>query len=90
VQDSIENYVKNIQAHFSRREYEQFIKPLIMSFEQQEEKRVKRNVSDKIHNLKVNVVDGMLHKVESFNGKNFIAFDEVVGLIEQEVNNLNV
>jgi hypothetical protein len=84
----IETYIQKAIHQFSRKEYEQYISPIVKAFEQKMKNDIDFNIRRKLEIAKASIADSILHKKEVINGKDYITFDAVITSIEEEINNL--
>lgn len=83
---NVDNAIKLAQKNFNKRQYEQFILPIIQSIEDKFNKEEK--IKNKLiwNNIYTSLMATINTKAESINDENYISIKELDSLLQQEIN----
>lgn len=85
---SIDSCTQDCKSHFNRREYEQFIKPLIASMEDAHRQILNREINKRLNNIIDSTMIQAKEQANSFNeeGSNYIELSTLEEIIQKELN----
>lgn len=82
---SVESCIRDTKIYFKKREYEQFIHPLVMAYEEQHRKMVNQEVNRRLTSLTDSLKVSILENKESINNEDIISISKLEELLQKEL-----
>ena len=78
------DYIRQIKSHFSKRDFIQFIQPLILSMEKEHAQMINSKVTKTIDNIILSSVTTLQEKSCSINNLDYVLLEDVKDVIMKE------
>lgn len=85
MKQSVESLIKRAKCYFNRKEYEQFIHPLINTLEEMNRHTIKQEILNKVANIFISSMSKIKDGVETIENEEYVKLSVVEDAIKSEI-----
>lgn len=90
VSNNIEGLIKEAQRHFNRREFQQFINPLIQSLQQNNRIQEREKINSTISNIIASSMASLKNSTETIEDRQYVDIEDVESILLREMKNYTI